>query len=235
MEIAICDDQAETRVEIQQIISEYMEERNEKYKLTLYETGTALLEADHFYDIIFMDIELEHDNGLQIISQYQYRKDSKVIFVTSHMEEMQNGYHVRAFRFLLKPLQREQFYEAVTAACREISEDGRLLVSDGEHEYRIRFSEIYYIEAATRSVCIRTENADYTYGVNIENMKDILKGPQFYQTHRSYIVNMDYIDRIQNNEIIMLNGERVKISMLKAKEFNDKVFFTHIRRRADGY
>lgn len=232
--IAICDDQKELRVEVQQLLQEYMAEHQKSFELEMYETGKNLLMEEKPFDIILMDIELEYENGIDIIQNYPYKKISKVIFVTSHIEEMPKGYHVRAFRFLIKPVDKGVFYEALTEALKEIMEDGRLLVRDGEHEVMIRYSEICYIEAASRAVCVRTEDNTYIFGENIEKIRGLLTGPQFYQTHRSYIVNMDYIGEVHKTELVMRNGERVKISMLKTKEFKDKIYFTYIRRRTSG-
>lgn len=83
-----------------------------------------------------------------------------------------------------------------------------------------------------RSCGVRTSDGFHRCSMNIEAMKKELSLPNFYETHRSYIVNMDHIDirSVNGNSITMYNGEIVKISRLKEKSFRD-AYFEYIRSK----
>lgn len=55
-------------------------------------------------DIVFMDIELQNENGLEVIDKYRQKYDSLNIMVTSHPEYVTDGYKIKAFRYLCKPV-----------------------------------------------------------------------------------------------------------------------------------
>ena len=66
-----------------------------------------MLSAEESYDIVLLDIELKNENGLEIDSLLRKRSRAKIIFITSHIEEMPNGYKVMGFRFMTKPIKEK--------------------------------------------------------------------------------------------------------------------------------
>lgn len=232
-EIAICDDQLPICQDIRQRVSDILLKRDIDIKIHIYTTGKALLEETITFDIIFMDIELKDENGFDVIRTYMESRESKIIFLTSHVEEMHNGYRVHAHRFLTKPIVEKYFFEAVDSAINEMLSEKRLLVSNQDQQWNIRASEIIYVEAAHRKALVRTQHGIFTADRNMEDMIGYLNLPQFFHTHRSYIVNMDYIRLIDKQELLMENGERIKISRGKINLFQDK-FFAYVRSKSNG-
>ena len=233
-EIGICDDIQEICDEVYQRITAYFSRFNIDLKIYIFQTGQALLHSDVVFDMLFLDIELERENGLEIAALYPYKKETRIIFLTSHIEEMPNGYKVRAFRFLTKPIDTKHFEEALTSAVQDIERDKRFAVVDELGEHIIRASEIYYLESQQRSTGVRTKDRFSRCGLSIEEMKQELDQMQFYCPHKSYIVNMDYIQTFDKDVVIMKNGEKVKVSRLKMKDFKER-FYDYLRSRANGY
>lgn len=233
MNIAICDDQLHLCQEVNDYI-EYFEKNNQYLISThIFISGKKLLESQIVYDIIFLDIEIEEENGLEIAAQYVMKhNNAKIIFLTSHIEEMPNGYKVKAFRFLLKPINKTLFFEALESAAKEITLEAYLIVKDKGKDFPIRFSDIVYVEAGVRCCGIRTLEGFYRSVLNIERMRKELSTPNFYTTHRSYIINLDYVDmrNITDAGVVVCEGEIVKISRLKEKAFKE-TFFEYIRSK----
>ena len=232
-EIGICDDVKEICEEVYKRIAAYFMERDTEIRVHTYTSGQELLNAGITFDILFLDIELERENGLEIAGAYPYKKETRLIFLTSHVEEMPNGYKVRAFRFLIKPIDTQHFEEALLSAVKDLEQDKRYTVSDEEGEHIIRVSEIYYLESQQRSTGVRTKDRFARLGYSIEEMKQELNLLQFYCPHKSYIVNMDYIQTFDKNIVILKNGEKIKVSRGKMKDFKEK-FYDYLRSRANG-
>lgn len=232
MRIAICDDQPLMCKETEKYLSEYSTQYQYKVDIEVFFSGASLLFSNTSFDIVFLDIEMEKENGIEIAEQYSKVQKGRIIFLTSHVEEMPNGYKVRAFRFLVKPIDRALFFEAVESAAKEIAMDKQIMVQEEGMEFFIHCSDIIYVEAGARSCGVRTAEGFFRSTKNIETMRRELDTPNFFSTHRSYIVNMDHVDihALRKNGLTMCNNEIVKVSRLKNKEFKD-TFFTYIKSK----
>lgn len=233
MRVAVCDDQPLICREVEQHLRDFEVHYHCNMEISVYQTGKALLSADILFHIIFLDIELDKENGIEVAEQYRKNNDSLIIFLTSHVEEMPNGYKVRAFRFLVKPINIKLFHEALNAAIDEINSERKLQVQSDEKTIIISTKNIIYVEAGDRCSCVRTEDGFYRNPMILSEMYDYLGGREFYMPHRSYIVNMDYIREIEKKQIVMRNGERIEISKLKWKQFND-YFHRYLRGKMNG-
>lgn len=115
----------------------------------------------------------------------------------------------------------------------DIEQDKRFMVTDEDGEHIIRASEIYYLESKQRSTDVRTKEKFARCKLSIEEMKEELDRMQFYCPHKSYIVNMDYIQSFDKSVVILKNGEKVKVSRLKMNDFKEK-FYKYLRSRTNG-
>lgn len=233
-EIAICDDIVPMCNTIRKKLTELLLSRDIDIRIHTFTSGRELLKSDIVFDILFMDIELDRENGLEVVKDYPNRKETKIIFLTSHVEEMPNGYKVRAFRFLTKPIIQNEFEEATLSAIRDISEEKRFTATDEDGEHIIRSSEIIYVESMQRSTAVRTSKRTVRCGIPFEKKVSELNTLQFYRPHKSYIINLDFIDRIDKQVVVMKNMEKIKISRLKVNHFRD-YFYQYVRSRMYGY
>lgn len=232
-EIAICDDQKPLCDLVYKMVSEFLLKRDIDIRIHIFTTGGALLESGIVFDILLLDIELEKENGLDIAMKYPTKKETRIIFITSHIEEMQNGYKTRAFRFLTKPVKQDELEDALFDVIQDIEKDIRLIISDEEGEHVVRASEIIYFESHQRSTGIRTVKHYGRISKYFEEMVQELALSQFYRTHKSFVVNMDFIRSIDRQKVILKNDEIVKVSRLKQKHFKES-FQLYIRSRANG-
>ncbi len=233
-EVAICDDILPICEEVRRLVSEQLLKRDIDVRIHTYTSGQALMSAEIVFDILFLDIDLKGENGLEIAASYPNKNETRIIFLTSHVEEMPNGYKVKAFRFLTKPINQEYFEEALFSAISDMKQDNRFIVTDMDGEYIIRASEIYYLESKQRSTDIRTKEKFARCGLSIKEMKQELDAVRFYSPHRSYIVNMSYIQSFGKDIVVMKNGEKISVSRLKMKQFKEK-FYEYLRSTSNGF
>lgn len=231
IQIAVCDDEALHCEIAKEKIDKCMRFLNTPYQIETFLSGAALLQSQIHYDILFMDIELKNEkSGLVIASEYAHMRRTKIILLTSHTEEMPNGYKIHAFRFLTKPIEAEKLKEALQSALNEIGQQKKLIVKNDTHgQCSIYLSDMIYAEAGIKSCCLRTVNGIYTYPCGIEQLKNQLDSSCFYQPHRTYIINLDYIKSI-DNYITMVTGEKIPISRRRKKDFLE-IHKNFIRRK----
>ena len=229
MNIAVCEDEPVWRRIVSEKIQEYIGKTGMQAELRTFSSGRGFLCCGQDFDIVFMDIELGGENGMEVIDEYRQKSRSVNIFLTSHGEEIANGYKVKAFRFLLKPLDDELFSEAMGSALRELASRRKLIGYQEGKQSVIFEDDIIYIEAGDKASGIRTKNGFYMTRLMIGEMMERIDPQNFYMPHRSYIVNLNYIEKVDKCEIILCNGEKIRVSRLKQKEFQER-FYDHIRR-----
>lgn len=228
--IAICDDEKEYVLTVRHILREIEKVKNIKFAIDCYLSGEKIFTADYVYDLVFMDLELKNESGMDIIDKYRKKHNTLFVILTSHHEEIARGYMVRAFRFLTKPIKRELVEEAVASALKEYFEEKRIDVYDNNKRIIISISDIYYIEASEKNIGIRTINSFYTSKIKMKEIMEYLSD-NFFMVHRSYIVNFDFIESFKHHEILMKNNEKIKISRLKYDEF-ENAFYSYLRGKS---
>lgn len=224
MKIAICDDEEFFRTKLSQYLYKYY--RSLDIIIDSYPSGEKLLDKfkvnSNAYDLIFLDIEMGHLDGIHTAKRIrQYNQDTIIIFLTSHVEYAPEGYEVDAFRFLTKPLMESKLIKALTDVQCERDRNRKLIIRDFDNDVLLPYKDIVYLEAQNVNVYIKTMNKDYTIRKTLGSIGDEIKGPAFYQPHRSYIINLSYVTDYDNKTIIMETGEAIPLSRNKLSEFKE--------------
>lgn len=226
MRIAICDDEQKE----QALLRAYVERYDSSLSFDLYSSALKLQEAmaETFYDIIFMDIEMEAPNGYEVAKRLMEGPDRPlIVFVTKSSAYTIRGYGV-AFRYLRKPVSYAQLSEVLTLALETalpkkltVTEDGKTLV--------LSVRDIYYFEIFGHQLTIRTEDRGYTSWCTLGEIMQQLDGSGFAQPHKSYYVNLSHIDFLDKKEIVLTNRERIPLSQRRREEFLT-LFQQHLKR-----
>lgn len=233
--IAVCDDISIHCDIVKKEIKKYFSGKNIAYCIDTYLTGTSLLSSDIHYDLLIMDIALKKENGLQVARKYAEGKRTRIILLSSHTEELPNGYKIGAFRFLTKPIQKQNLEEALDSAIESLGEDRWLTCFDQyRREHSISLPEIFCIEACHRKCFISTKDTTYDCFFGIRQISDWLPSRSFFQTHRSYIVNLNYIQSLKGSTLELSNGLTVPVSRSNIAAFREK-YQDYIRSDHYGY
>lgn len=221
MKIAICDDDPQVIAEITTIIREQFESLD--LKLRSFTSGAELLAAvaktDRPFDLIFLDIEMPGRNGLEVAEELQRATPkSRFVFATSHDEFALRGYELSAFRFLVKPLAADKVVAALQAVRDEQLQQAKLTVTFNGETSVILVSELLYIEAQGQNVQLVTAQRSYTQRNNLAYYQERLARSDFFQIHRSYLVNLAAVAAIDTGAYLQ-NGQRLPVSRLRRQQF----------------
>ena len=231
--IAICDDILTHCKIAEEKINSYFSGKALACSIDIYSSGAALLESGVSYDLLIMDIALGKENGMDIARKYTSGRRTRVILLSSHREELPNGYKIGAFRFLIKPIDDEVLTEALDSALEALDRDRWLTcLDDNGRECRVYLPEILYIEAGHRKCCVRTVTGTYDCLSGIQKISSELHSPDFFQTHKSYIVNMNYIHAFGKQELLLVGEERIPVSRYNRERFRD-AYKNYVKRRVD--
>ncbi|MBQ8474371.1 MAG: response regulator transcription factor [Clostridia bacterium] len=237
--IAVCDDSVMFLHQIKQNIDSW-KNAPASIHLDVFENGDSLIRAhsNSPYDIILLDIVMPLINGLETAKEIREKdKNVKLVFLTSSPEFALESYSVKASNYILKPLDHFKFTACLTELIEEIKDKQKCIhLKSGDTFYRVELSVIEYAEAQNKNVlfylsdgrCIKTAEPLYTYE------KYLNAEERFFKCHRSYIVNMDFINTYTQKEIKMHSGDVIPISRNSAKDF-ENAYFSAVFGKADGY
>lgn len=110
IKIAVCEDEKETQLLIEDYLENILKDISIEYEIQKYISGEELLESNlKDIDILLLDIKMEKLNGMDTARKIrEVDNEMEIIFVTSLIDYVQEGYEVRAYRYLLKPIELEE-------------------------------------------------------------------------------------------------------------------------------
>lgn len=220
MHIAVCDDESFFRKTLSEELYIYADKHGLNFIIYEYSDGMELLAADMSFDLIFMDHQMTDKNGLDTVSVLRKRNvDTTVIFVSSYKDVVFDSMKVNAFRFLVKPFEKEDLYEA--------------LDSVNQKNITIPENEIIYAQADNIYAEVVTAQGIFLYSNKISSLVKKLNEEYFYRSNRSYIVNFNYIIGYSKKEIEFSNGQKALISSSKFKDFKSK-YLNYLKRKSIG-
>ena len=156
--------------------------------------------------VVFLDINMPDISGLDLLKNLT--KKPLIIFTTAHSEYAVKSYEVEAVDYLLKPFDYARFLLAITKAKDRLATNATLptdffFVNTGSQRQRIFYKDIYYIEGEGNYVNYFTEKGKVLVRSTIKKTLELLPDSIFVQIHRSYIVALAKIDKIDGNQLII--------------------------------
>lgn len=218
LRIGICDDLADARLVLRSLLERILESRKVQGQFFEFSSGETLLRwYDHHageLDLMFLDMELHELDGMETARRLRaVDAGLQLVFVTGYAEHVFDGYSVGALGYLLKPPKQEQL-EAVldraqTALYRDL--ERAYICRSRDTHYRIPNSNILYFASDRRQVQCVTESRSYTFYAKLDAVAAEV-GAEFVRVHQRFLVRAGAVDRIEGNEVVLQNGERLPMS-----------------------
>lgn len=219
--IAICDDSKQERQILAALFKRYQELHATPLQIHIFQNGFSLLDAidqGKRFDITILDILMPGENGIEIARNIRASgTDTEIIFLTSSPEYAVDSYEVKAQNYLLKPVTEEKFFASIDSILDELDEKdtASFIIYTTEKQYsRIRVSSLVYGEVTHRIITLHLADQTMISAVmTFTEFQDILKAyPDFIYPHRSYAVNMNYIQYVTKSDIILTDGQKIPLS-----------------------
>ncbi|SHI22220.1 two component transcriptional regulator, LytTR family [Sporobacter termitidis DSM 10068] len=216
MKIAVCDDDCSDRL----ILKDYIGSFDAALECDLFTSAEELMSAFHavYYDLVFLDIEMEGMDGFHAAKMITGSGDSPlIIFVTKSSKYIIQGYEV-AFRYLVKPLDYEDFSKVMKTAVENIVPKKISIDINGKN-HLVSTKDIGYIEVFNHNIRIHAGSSVYDWRCSLKYIEEFLDGSHFARPHNSYLVNLDQIDSVTQSEIIMKDRFKISISRQRKNDF----------------
>lgn len=185
-------------------------------------------------DLVFLDIQMPKLNGFEVLELIE--QPIAVIFVTAYDQYALKAFEVHAVDYLLKPFSKERFDEALSRAREKLSSRKpfplaevvanahpndsplqRILIREGSNVHVISVEKIDYIEAQDDYVSIRSDGKSYLKQQRLSKLEETLDGRRFVRIHRSYILNVERLVKIEtyakdSRLAILKDGTKLQVS-----------------------
>jgi DNA-binding LytR/AlgR family response regulator len=233
IKIAICEDQADDMNHLADLVEKTLAAISRTAEILRFTSGEALLSAFRpgVFDVLFLDMYLGEMSGMHTARAIRQREAAcQIVFTTYSAEFALESYQVSAAHYLVKPVCEADLHE-VWARCikREKQPEEVLTLLVGRKPREIPFSEILYAEADNKICRIHTCREVLTTRIPINQLGLMLSDMPFCRCHRGYIVNLDYVERA-DEDFIMKNGDTVYIRRSEWARIRE-MYFRHLIRR----
>jgi two-component system, LytTR family, response regulator len=185
-------------------------------------------------DLMFLDIQMPKLDGFEVLDLIG--RSVPVIFTTAYDEYALRAFDVHAVDYLLKPFNEQRFAEALGRARARIQANEtlpvedlvadarprtgsleRVLIRDGSQVHVIPVERIDYVEAQDDYVCFKADGKDYLKDQTMGAVEALLDPARFVRIHRSYLLNIDRIARVElyakdSRVAILRDGRRLPVS-----------------------
>ena len=163
-----------------------------------------------------LDVVMPHMTGVDLARRIRERKEqAEILFLTISREYAVEAFSVKASGYLIKPVRKADFDEAVLDCIRRLSPENRpaLMLEVKNGLQRVPGHELAYIESFNHNrVCTLADGSAVETATTLAELMDELKEyPAFLRPHRAYIVNMDFIRRLTSCELLMTDGKRIPV------------------------
>lgn len=229
IKIAFCDDDMEVLHQMNELLDRYRVEWNEDITYAAFQSPFELLteiEKGIRPDILFLDVVMPGQNGMDVAKEIrQYDTNMKIIFLTSSPEFAVESYSVGAYFYQLKPIWEESFFrlmDAVLAEC-EKKKKNSLILRSKDGITRIDLQQLEYCEVLGRKLLFHLENGAVLEGAgSLDDLAgQLMQHSNFFRPHRSFLVNMEYIQNISSRSIKMVNDAEIPIPHGKCSEIKN--------------
>ena len=225
IKIAVCDDLAEDRENITRLLSEYTDKNNLYVKIEEFSSGEAFLSSDtSVYSLVFMDIFLADQNGIDIVRKIR-QTDSKVliVFLTTSADHIFEAAPFHFFDYILKPFEYKQISHVLDEA-QQILPKSEVELTFEYRNFDVHFplSKIQYIYSNNHEVIIHTSNGSQTFRLPFYSITENLNDPRFLQCNRGIMLNMDYIKTMESDYFEMTNSKCFPIKTKGRKQIREQ-------------
>jgi DNA-binding LytR/AlgR family response regulator len=219
--IVICDDEVLHRSILKDYLCKILDEEFLEYNLLEYSSGEELLECyPKKADILFLDIQMNELSGMDTARKIRkFDKNLEIIFTTAIVQHVFEAYEVKAYRYLLKPLEYDELKRQLKLCISDyLNKHSMISIESRKDTLVLPVDEILYAEVRRKEVTIYTESKTYTIEISMKRIEKKLLNYNFFRCHHSYLVNLKKVNELKNSSII-INDNEIPISRGKYKEF----------------
>lgn len=229
MKIAICDDLASERLSLIECLRRLEEDRSLEIEITEYTSPVSLIDAPELLsetDILFMDIYMPQMTGTDAVRTLRDQGyTGSVIFCTTSEDHAVESYRLKADGYLVKPYRYEDFLEAIWRLDELFHDEvTRTEFISDRISYNIPIKDILFIETENKGCRVHCANETLFTWKKIGAFEDeVTNESSFYKIGRCYLVNLNQIDKLREEDLLMKDGCTIPYPSREGKKIRQHI------------
>lgn len=219
--IAIVEDDKSDRQIIISYLERYGKENAQEFKITEFSNAVTFLTGyNPIYDVVFIDIQMPHMNGMEAAAKLR-EVDSSVplVFITNMSNYAVKGYSVDAVDFVVKPVAYYNFAAMLNKVIRiAAAHNNEIVIKTPEGGKRLYVNEIRYVEVLNHKVIYYTDTADIEIWGSLKMQEEKLSPYGFARCNNYCLVNLRCVDNF-TGDTITVKGTEIALTRTRKKEF----------------
>lgn len=228
MRIAICDDDEQELSYLLELITKYQLNCGKNVDCCSFQNSTDFLCGlkGGEYDLVLLDASMPGSGGVQAARELrELDRNVEIIFISSSSESAVESYSVGAYYYLLKPVDADSLFPLLdSVGSRLFEREGQgFVLKSRKGVARVSFTQLEFVEVINKTVSFHLlDGAVYEVTAALADFEEKLLGrPEFLKTHRSYLVNLNYIQSVGINCVVTKNGHDIPVSRHRRNEVQD--------------
>lgn len=189
--------------------------------------------SDHDIELIFLDVQINNDNGIDLIKRLH--KIHSVIIISSHSSFALEGYSISAVDYVTKPIDFDKFEKAVQKAMQQIQLQEKVkntrkvaafdtnffLIKEEHGMLKIHYKDVIYISALENYIKIITRQKTHIVLTTLLQFERSINNHPFLRIHRSHIVNLNAIKLLNRETCILVNDHEIPIGEMYKNDIHE--------------
>lgn len=214
--IAICDSSSNDGKELEGVIQELAEEAELPCTVEVFRSAKALNDAvaEKTYQMILLETVIGGTSGVELARRLRFRgTDAEILFVTKNPEYALVAYSVFPVGYVIKPASKRKLRDPFFHAAEKEGRAPTILLRTGDGgRTGVKVDDILYIEVFRTELDFHCRSGVYVCSGSLAGVLEALPTKQFYRSHRSYIVNLKYVTKLEKYAFSLITGDRVTVA-----------------------
>jgi len=188
---------------------------------------------DNSIDVMFVDVELKAQNGIETAKKVRaFCPQVITVYISAYPQYVFQSFETEPLNYLLKPIDNNAFNATLDRIIDKYNSYHQAIAVKNRYDItNIEIIDICYIEGYNRKITYHLINGEKMYvRGNLTKAFAQVEKLDFVRCHQGFIVNMKYIKSFDEDEIILVNGERVPISVRKKLD-TKQAYYAYVNRR----
>lgn len=230
LRIAVCDDEEKELKQTAALLEAYLQSQpNLNGQVEIFHSGHMLLahtEKMGGFDLYVLDILMPELNGIETGRRLRALGDGgEIIYLTNSNDFAADSYDVRAFFYLLKPVEQEKLFQVLDGAAKKLNRrrSNAIVVNTANGPRRLLLEHIRYVERVGR--CVRYSCTDGTVDSQTirvpfrKIVSPLLNDRRFYLCGASFVLNFQHVTAVKGQTAQLNNGQTVTLPRTAATDF----------------
>lgn len=204
-------------------LKKFFENFGQNIQIYKYSRNNITKEFLNNIDMIFIDIELGEDNGIEFAKRIELNSNHRIVFVSNKGGYIFNAICLQPY-FFIRKYKIDQDLKTLSLLYQKEKRNNEIVLHKKNGDYILKKDEILLVESLDHDLKIITTNEVIMYRGTMQNFFSLMKGSHsFLQIHKSFIINADKVKKIENKIVVLSNDLEIPIGKKYSVDIKRKI------------